>query len=375
MKTKLPLFCLFALLLFTTCKKEDVLVNPDLTIYFEGRFNDLCTNENNEIIMIGTNDDHDPPSFCNDFIIMKTDQDGNQIWSKKYIIDIFIHPEKIIQTAPGEYFIAITKEYDHPQWAWTMGILVVQINDDGEIVHQNLLELYHGIRFNDMIPDRVNGVIVTGKAFDDDNPGGVAKISNSGEVEFFHQYPFGTEQITQYPLGELCYLEYAFLNNDTRGAAVHLTSPVGDELFHGTILKENNYIFTRFSEDPNHLIMFYLGTNGKFLEKIDYNSQVVWFEQVKFIESDNGMILDLVKIGGYYYCLGEHGLKRDAIGVIKYDETGEKIYQRNFKLINMEYDPDHHFTEMDNGSILFLEPVEHNPECQSDYCYALQIFK
>ena len=125
------------------------------------------------------------------------------------------------------------------------------------------------------------------------------------------------------------HIEHAFLNNDTTGVAVHVTSPYGDEHSQSTVLQDNDYIFTRFSEDPNHLIMFYSNRNGKFLNKADFDNEVVWSERVKFIDSDRGDIRDLKKIGTSYYCLGDHGWQPDGLSVIKYDESGKMLFHKN----------------------------------------------
>jgi hypothetical protein len=170
-------------------------------------------------------------------------------------------------------------------------------------------------------------------------------------------------------------MEYAFLNNDSSGATVHLTSPSGDELLHATVLQDNDYIFTSFSEEPNHLVMFFSNTNGNFFMKTDFNNQEIWSEQVKFKESDRGMIVDLVKTGGYYYCLGDHGREPDGLSVIKYDDFGKKLFHRNLNLDSRNYSPEVHFIELINGSLVFLQPSDNYYRCEGGNCYILHIFK
>jgi hypothetical protein len=369
------LFLLILFLIISSCKKEELISTPNISISLEGEYDDLCSNENNEIIMIGTNDDYIPPSYCNDFIIVKTDQDGNLVWSKKYILDFWVEPQKIVRTAPGVYFIAINNHIEHPQWGPVVSILILQINDAGDTIHTIRMLSRWGIIFKDMIPDQNNGVIVTALVDGDENPGGVAKINDTGEIEFFHQFPYRTEQLTQYPLGEICYMEHAFLNNDTTGVTVHLTSPIGDDLFQSTVLQDNDFIFTRFSEDPNHLIMFYSNGNGKFLTKTDFDSQVVWSERVKFTDSDKGDIRDLRKIGTSYYCLGDHGWQPDGLSVIKYDESGEMLFHKNLLFDSKNYSDEVHFTELNNGDLVFLQPPDNYFDCEGYNCYILQIFK
>jgi hypothetical protein len=375
MDTRIIRQLFFILLLISSCKKDEPISTPKISISLEGNYNDLCTNENNEIIMIGTNDDYVPPSYCNDFIIVKADQEGNLIWSKKYIIDFWVEPQKIVHTATGIYFIAINNHIEHPQWGPVVSILIMQINDAGDTIHTTRLLSRWGIILKDMIPDQNNGVIVTAFVDGDENPGEVAKINNAGEIEYIHQFPFRTDQVAQYPTGEVCYLDRAFLNNDTTGVTIHVTSPNGDELFQSTVLQDNDYIFTRFSEDPNNLIMFYSNRNGKFLTKTDFDSKVVWSERVKFIDSDRGDIRNLRKIGTSYYCMGDHGWQPDGLSVIKYNESGEILFHKNLRFESKNYSPEVHFTELNNGNLVFLQPPDNYFDCEGYNCYILQIFK
>jgi hypothetical protein len=88
---KINQYLFIVLILLLSCQKEDQILSPDRTINLEGKYVDLCTNENNEIIMIGTNDDFDPPyGNCDDFVIVKTDQDGNLIWTAEITALMFI---------------------------------------------------------------------------------------------------------------------------------------------------------------------------------------------------------------------------------------------------------------------------------------------
>ena len=171
------------------------------------------------------------------------------------------------------------------------------------------------------------------------------------------------------------HIEHAFLNNDTTGVAVHVTSPYGDEHSQSTVLQDNDYNFTRFSEDPNHLIMFYSNRNGKFLTKTNFDNEVVWSERVKFIDSDRGDIRDLKKIGTSYYCLGDHGWQPDGLSVIKYDESGKMLFHKNLLFDSKNYSDEVHFTELNNGNLVFLQPPDNYYDCEGYNCYILQIFK
>jgi hypothetical protein len=139
------LLFLILLLIIPSCKKEELISTPDITISLEGEYDDLCTNENNEILIIGSRMDNDPYGTNDDLVILKTNNRAQIIWEKDYKIGEFIKPYRIVRTTSGNYFIAI-QDFATPNSA----LIILQIDEEGEILHQlNYVDTY----LRGMIPD------------------------------------------------------------------------------------------------------------------------------------------------------------------------------------------------------------------------------
>jgi hypothetical protein len=361
------------LIILTACKKDEI-PEPKVSIQIDGSFNDLCCNSDNEIVLIGTNNDFQPPSFCNDFVIMKTDQDGNPIWEKKYVIDLDIAPKKILFAGPNEYYIAMDNYISHPQWAETVGILVLKINDTGEIINQNLLILNGGLIFLDMILSQDGGVIVSGQSMQLENRGVLAKISSSGVTDYFNRYPGFFVNLLQYSSGGLGLLERWQHNNDSIDALLHITDPVGNELLQGKLSFEADDFTTCLAEDPGYVISSIRHENSLSLVKSNYDNHTDWSTVYNIADDGPIELWGVKKICAHYFTFGKYGSYAGTFYFIRFDEFGKNELTFRTPLYHYSFPEDIQFTELNSGRIALIQPHDPSEYCGCSGCTLLQIF-
>jgi hypothetical protein len=371
---KMSFYALMAGLLIITACKKDKIPEPKVSVQIEGKFNDLCCNSDNEIVLIGSNDDFQPPEFCNDFIIVKTDQDGNPIWDKKYIFDLLVEPKKILYTGENEYFIAINNFFDDPNWTLTHGIIILKINESGEIISQNLLKLFGGLIYRDMILSQDGGVFVAGKALGYENQGVLVKINSSGVTDYINQYPFSFVNLVQYSTGGLGLLEMWHHNDDSIGASLHITDPVGNELVQGKLSLEADDISIYLAEDPGYLVSSIRHESSLSLIKSDYNSHIDWSTPYEMVNAGSAELWGVKKIGAHYFAFGKYGAYAGTFYFVRFDEFGKNELTFRTPLYRYSFIEEIQFTELNNGRIALIQPHESSEYCFYPNCYSLQIF-
>ena len=372
MKRPVYFFILF-LLITASCKKPGTEISvPDYSLNLECDRSYLCCNDKDEIIIIGVTG----APLYNELQVIKTDQYANLIWHKQYTIDLGLYPRKILNNGENSYFIAAEDHFNSPIYSEGHGILILKIDDNGNIIHQNLLDHNYGLNYHDMIDDGFGGVFVTGwPNVTNEDPGYVTRISHDGEIMFEHQFPWKTEHIVQYPIGELCYMEFYWFPNDTTGVKFHLTSPYGDELYNGYLQYSYPYNFSCFSTDPQHLIFLLYGKQKNKLLKADFSGNTIWSSDISYPNDGAGTFWDLRKIEDYYYMITDSEEWPQIITIIKYDDNGQKLKVLRNELYGVSYYSDLQFVELSNGSIALIQPSSTSNGCQWNNCTALQIFE
>jgi len=365
--------CLLFLILFLiipSCKKEELISTPDFTISLEGEYDDLCTNENDEIMIIGSRKVNN--SFGRyDLVILKTNSRAQIIWEKVYKIEKFIKPCRIVSATSGDYFIAIQELKNFA--TFYNGIKIFQINEEGEILHECF---YEGAYFSDMVANPDGGIILCGYTDYEENPGLSVKINSNCEQEYIHEFPFKPSQMIQYSTGEICFLEDKMIEEYTYLIHIYLTNAAGDLLSSDTMTQVAHTARYSFSEVPGELLWLIENNDTTNLFKTDFNSNMIWSTEFASPDQEIYAIWDLRKMGEYYYAVGSYYSDQLILCVIKYDENGNKLRTFRNEIDGYSEYSDVQFIEMDNGSLAFIEPVYPDEGCSKwNNCYILQIFK
>jgi len=272
---------------------EDVLllkINDDCDLIWKKEFGrtawewgkDLIETKNNEILIVGSTQDFWGADY--DYYVIKTDLDGNNIWSKNYKISGNNHANAVIQAKDDNFLVVgTTSDYTNVN----KDILIIKLNNNGQILWS---KTYGGSGKEEGydIAKTEDGYLIVGSTSsygEGRYDAYVIKINEDGEVIWSESY--GT------PKDDHGYFILVNPNNEI--------SIVGQT----------------FDTDERSSDIYYLKINEngklKFTEKYGTNNYDVGFSLLEF--------------GTEIWLLGEVGIKKGNYGLYEIHKKSELINQ------------------------------------------------
>ena len=153
---------------------------------------DLLKNQEGDIIILGYQSEREDSyntDTLSDIFLIKTDPDGDTIWTSKIDIKKFDYPEAIIEDESGGYII--TGSFRDESSSQTSDILLAKINENGELQWYKTFGGSKSDKGSDIVKDADAGYCITGSYTDGltgSSSAFLLKINDSGDSLWMRKY-------------------------------------------------------------------------------------------------------------------------------------------------------------------------------------------